>query len=96
MAERTVEARTRARQLQRMTIELAQAEQRERRRMAQVLHDDHQQMLVAARMQLEVLKHAPPEDLHKQVNRVTVILQEAIRNSHRYRDDTSAFTPHTG
>ncbi len=81
VAERTVEARTRARQLQRMTIELAQAEQRERRRMAQVLHDDHQQMLVAARMQLEVLKHAPPEDLHKQVNRVTVILQEAIRNS---------------
>jgi CheY-like chemotaxis protein len=49
------EAEHRAGQLRALTAELAQAEQRERRRMAQLLHDHLQQLLVAARVKLLML-----------------------------------------
>jgi PAS domain S-box-containing protein len=44
--------RTRARLLQELTLELTQAEQRERRRLAVMLHDHLQQLLVAAKLNL--------------------------------------------
>lgn len=44
--------RQRANQLAALAAELTQAEQRERRHLAQVLHDNLQQLLVAARMRL--------------------------------------------
>jgi PAS domain S-box-containing protein len=47
--ERTAELEKRAMQLRALALELARAEDRERRRLAQVLHDDLQQMLVAAK-----------------------------------------------
>lgn len=46
----------RADQLQAMAMELTQSEERERRRLAQVLHDHLQQLLVAARMKLALLR----------------------------------------
>jgi PAS domain S-box-containing protein len=49
-------AESRAEQLRAMSLELAQSEQRERRRLAQVLHDDLQQLLVGATFNLEALK----------------------------------------
>lgn len=52
VAERTAVAEGRAEQLRLLAIELTEAEQRERRRLAQVLHDDLQQLLVAAKMQM--------------------------------------------
>ncbi|MEX0884912.1 MAG: PAS domain S-box protein [Phycisphaeraceae bacterium] len=52
VAERTADAEQRAEQLRIMARELTDAEQRERRRLAQLLHDDLQQMLVAAKMRL--------------------------------------------
>ena len=51
---RTSELRRRADQLARLTSELTLTEQRERRRLADVLHEDVQQLLVAARMQLKM------------------------------------------
>ncbi|MFO7653721.1 MAG: MASE3 domain-containing protein [Candidatus Krumholzibacteriia bacterium] len=50
VAQRTAEARDRALQLQKMAAQLAGAEERERHRLAQVLHDHLQQLLVAAVM----------------------------------------------
>lgn len=50
VAERTAEVQWRANQLQRLAAQMTRAEERERRRLSQVLHDGLQQVLVAARM----------------------------------------------
>ncbi len=54
--ERTIELQQRATQLARLAAQLTRAEQRERRRLAAVLHDDLQQLLVAARMHIQMLR----------------------------------------
>ncbi len=43
-------------QLRALAAELSQSEERERRRIAQILHDDLQQLLVAARLRLEAVR----------------------------------------
>jgi len=59
VAERTELAETRARQLQTLARELLEAEECERRRLAQLLHDDLQQLLAAAKLQLQSIdQHA--------------------------------------
>src|SRR5690606_14554370 len=50
VAERTAELERRANQLRALAGDRTQAEQRERKRMSQVLHDGLQQMVVAAKM----------------------------------------------
>jgi two-component system CheB/CheR fusion protein len=50
--QRTAEVQRQAHRLQRLTWDLSTAEQRERRRLAKVLHDHLQQLLVAAKLQL--------------------------------------------
>ncbi len=59
--ERTAEANERARQLQEMSEALNEAEQRERQRVAALLHDHVQQLLVATRMTLVRAKKRIPE-----------------------------------
>ncbi len=51
--ERTELAEARTRQLQALAVELIEAEERERRQIAQLLHDDLQQMLASAKLQLQ-------------------------------------------
>ena len=58
VAERTAAAVERAEKLRILTAELSVAEQRERRRIVEVLHDDLQQMLVATRMHFATLCNA--------------------------------------
>ena len=52
--ERTAEIAARNRQLARLTSELTLAEQRERKRLAEMLHDQLQQLLAGARLHLEI------------------------------------------
>ena len=53
VARRTALAEARARQLQELAVELIEAEEAERRRISQLLHEDLQQVLAAARFQLQ-------------------------------------------
>lgn len=62
VADRTAELRKRADQLAKLASELTLSEQRERHRLAKVLHDHLQQLLVAARFSLEVLRDRMPHD----------------------------------
>ena len=73
----------RARQLQKLTLELSQAEDRERRRLAEILHDDLQQVLAAAKFHLGFLDSgaknpAPPQEI---VGQVKQMLKDAIEKS---------------
>ena len=55
VAKRTAEAVEQAQKLRVLSAELSLAEEAERRRIAEMLHEDLQQLLVAARMQLAAL-----------------------------------------
>ena len=62
VAERTELAEARAMQLQTMAWELLESEERERRRIAQILHDDLQQYLASAKLQLQSVDQYAPND----------------------------------
>ena len=55
VAQRTIEAVERAEKLRILTAELSAAEERERRRIAEILHEDLQQLLMAARVHFGML-----------------------------------------
>ncbi len=82
IAERTQVAEQRAQQLRLLASELTKAEERERRRLAQMLHDDLQQMLVAARMHLNAIPPgAGPERTAEGVRHVDDLLDRSVRLS---------------
>ncbi len=77
--ERTAHAQSLAEQLRALAVELSHAEQCERKRLASVLHDHIQQLLVAARMQIEWMKQSHEMDrIHTGAQAVESILREAI------------------
>jgi PAS domain S-box-containing protein len=80
---RTEELEHRTAQLQRLTRELVEAEQRERRRLAAFLHDDLQQVLAAAKFQLSVLIAQLPgqDETRGTVQYAKQMLQEAIEKT---------------
>jgi len=67
VAERALEAEQRAAQLRALASELAQTEERERRVLAQILHDQLQQLLVAARLKVEILRQGVQDEALAQV-----------------------------
>ena len=83
VAERTATATRRAAQLQALAAELTQTEHRERRRLAQILHDHLQQLLYAARLDLETLRRRDPIDppMQETIERIDALLGECIAES---------------
>ena len=81
VAERTTELEQRAAQLSRLTSELALTEHRERERLAQLLHDHLQQLLVGAKLGLEVLAHRVGAAHRDGVEHVRGLLDESIEAS---------------
>ena len=81
VAERTAELQKRADQLARMTSELTLAEQRERRRLAQVLHDHLQQLLVGAKFGLETIQRRTDGEVREAVVQVDGLIDESIKAS---------------
>jgi CheY-like chemotaxis protein len=81
--ERTRVAEQRAGQLRALAAELTQAEQRERRRLAQNLHDQLQQLLVAAKLQLEMARNSTTGGGRPAValQRADALLNEAVESS---------------
>jgi PAS domain S-box-containing protein len=69
-------------QLRALASELAQTEQRERRHMAQVLHDHLQQLLVAARFKLVTLsRRIPDKALGPVATQASELLEQCIAES---------------
>ena len=83
VAERTVVATRRAAQLQALAAELTRTEHRERRRLAQILHDHLQQLLYAARLHLNTLRRHNPDDppVPETISRIDALLSECIAES---------------
>jgi PAS domain S-box-containing protein len=95
VAERTELAEQRSKQLQALAMELTEAEERERQRVADILHDDLQQILAAARMQLlEVCASLPHESLLANVEQM---LGQSIGKARRLSHELSpAVLHHSG
>ncbi len=77
--ERTAQLAHRATQLRALAAQLAQAEEQERKRLAQVLHDHLQQLLVAAKFGTTILRQrlAAP-DLNAEAQRVLDLIAQSI------------------
>jgi PAS domain S-box-containing protein len=87
VAERTALAHARAQKLQALAVELIEAEERERQRIAELLHEDLQQMLAAARLQLQAAQVNLPNEPNLEC--VNVILEESIAKSRRLSHELS-------
>lgn len=74
-------------QLQSLAVQLIEAEERERRRLAQLLHDDLQQILASAKMQLQAVGGAPPPN--PRMANVEHLLETAIAKSRRLSHELS-------
>lgn len=80
--ERTQVLERRSQQLRLLASELTKAEERERRRLAQMLHDDLQQMLVAARMHITAITpDVSPSRVIELMQHVDDMLDRSIRLS---------------
>jgi PAS domain S-box-containing protein len=78
---KNIELRQRAEQLSRLTSQLTLSEQRERQRLAKILHDHLQQLLVVARLGLETLcRQLGPGHRHS-VERIADLLKESLDTS---------------
>ena len=87
--------REKSEQLRAVTTELTLAEQRERQRLAQILHDGLQQVLVAANLRLGSLargKRSVEDDAHE----ISALLQEAISISRSLTAELSPPILHDG
>jgi len=79
VAERTAVAENRATQLRAMASALTRAEQRERRHLAQILHDHLQQVLVAAKLKTGILRRRTSEaGAHQSLDQIDALLDESI------------------
>jgi len=86
--ERTADATSLATQLRELASELTLAEQHERQRIAKVLHDHIQQLLVAAKLQAAALvSRQQNEELKSSVRLVTDLIDETISASRNLTAD---------
>ncbi len=83
VAERTAELEHRAQQLQKLALELSAAEDRERRRLAEILHDDLQQQLAGTKFHLNILakRLKGNGETHEMVKQIDAMIKEAIHSS---------------
>ena len=98
VAQRTEQLQHRARQLQRLALDLSEAEDRERGRIAEILHDDLQQILAAAKFHLNVLRSRSKYDPSVQSTAAQIdhMLKDAIDKSRGLSHELSPAVLHHG
>ena len=79
--ERTIELAQRASQLRALAGELTLTEHRERRRLAKVLHDHLQQLLVGSKFRLTVLGRGVDDVSKQAIKEIEDLIDESIRSS---------------
>jgi len=79
--ERTADLERRTAQLRALAKELTQTEQRERQRLAKILHDHMQQLLVGAKFRVASLGKLPGERLNQAASDLDKILNDCIEAS---------------
>jgi signal transduction histidine kinase len=79
--QRTEELRERNDQLRRLAAELTRGEQRERARMARLLHDHVQQLIVAAKMRVEVITRGLKGSEKEELDKVISLMSESLESS---------------
>jgi len=89
VAGRTAVAEGRARALRRLARELNEAEHRERTRLAKLLHDDLQQLLLAAKLRLPVLAEGEPAEIAGHVARIDELLGTCLSTSRNLSHELS-------
>jgi PAS domain S-box-containing protein len=94
--ERTSELNQRAMQLRALAMELAQTEERERKRLAQVLHDQLQQLLVAAKFRAASLQKRVGKEVQIEVHDVLDLLGQSIDASRSLTVELSPPILHDG
>jgi PAS domain S-box-containing protein len=82
LRQRTLEAEQSVAQLRELAAELTHVEHRERRRLAQILHDHLQQLLVAAKLNIGVLRGRTKDSkLLQSLGQIDELLNESIDSS---------------
>ncbi len=77
--ERTAEANVRADQLRDLALDLAESESRERKRFAQLLHDQFQQLVSAAKLRAGIIRRrTDSEELRESIQQIEQLLVQAI------------------
>ena len=95
VAQRTAELEYRTRQLQKLTLELSQAEERERRRIAVILHEDLQQQIAGAKFHLNLVRRRARDDRQRAyIDKVDAMLTETIETSRSLSRDLSPAVVH--
>ena len=98
VARRTVELKHRARQLQKLTLDMSETEDRERQRLAEILHDDLQQQLAAAKFHVGLMRNRVKYDSSLQAiaSQIDHMLKEAIEKSRSLSHELSPAVLHHG
>jgi PAS domain S-box-containing protein len=96
VSERTQLAEDRAKKLQTLVVELTLAEQRERQRLAKILHDNLQQLLIGAKINSEVLSGNINEGQRKLSETVLELINQSIQISRSLTIELSPPVLHQG
>jgi PAS domain S-box-containing protein len=91
VTERTEDLRHTVGRLRQLTLELSQAEDRERQRIADILHEEVQQTLAAAKFHLNLLTSEPrsAEESRELVEQIKNMLRDAIERSRNLSHELS-------
>jgi CheY-like chemotaxis protein len=88
--ERTLELQHRSDQLRALALDLTETESRERKRLAQLLHDHFQQLVSAAKLKIGIVRRKlTDESLIETVRQVESLLEETINASRNLATELS-------